>query len=334
LKRRLKTEKKDGRRKLKRRSTNKHPQFKTIPINFHDNSKPLLIIDSETIAYSVFYTIGQELTYQNRNTGIIYGFFKTILSLGMKFNTGNMIFCWDAGVSWRHFNYPGYKQQRQEKREQFSPEEKQAYDDFLFQKIQLNHEILPKVGLINSFCFSNFEGDDLIAKIAKSKYKGRKIIVSNDNDMFQCLNDADMYLLLKKKMFTKRDFFKKYGLEPDQWPMAKAIGGCNGDNVTGIKGVGDPKNPNSKAIKYITGQLKKGKIFERIESRKGQEIIKQNLPIVTVPYMESKLDKIENFEVKPNRIKKRKLMRQFDRFHFISFLKEDEFKQWEKIFDL
>jgi len=292
---------------------------------------PTLIFDATALAYNAFYSIGTTLSYNGKPTGVIYGFLKKVLQLALKFKTNDMVFCWDAGYSWREVNYPYYKQDRKAKKENASPEDKEMFDQLLFQQLQLNHSILPRMGLKNSFCFAKYEGDDLIGELVKEYFKDRKkIVVTSDNDMYQLLDIADIYLLHKKKIFTHKMFQEEYGIHADQWPLAKAIGGCSGDGIIGVQGVSDPKNPKSNALKYIKGELVKGTIYDRIK-REKHGVIETNLPLVTIPYMKSEMPKMT---IKKNRVTRKRLIRQFDKFRFISFLENETFNKWEKVFNL
>ena len=123
----------------------------------------------------------------------------------------------------------------------------------------------------------------------------------------------------------------QFGILPDQWALAKAIGGCSGDGIIGIKGVSDPKNPSSKALQYIKGILLKGKIFDRIESEKGQEIIKRNLPLVSLPY-DNNDNKMKKMILRRNKYNRKGVLKVFDELHFKSFLERDNFVKWEKMF--
>lgn len=319
----LKNRQKLSGRKLKRRLKRRYPKERK------DGSKPYILIDSNALAYQAFYTMGG-LSYGGQNTGVIYGFLKQIPTIGLKLKSPKMIFCWDQGNSFRCVKYKKYKITRKEKYENASPEEQKDHYDFKLQRLQLANVILYRIGLKNSFSFENYEGDDLIAKLV-NQLKGRKIIVTDDNDMFQLLDRADIYLTRQKKLFTKKDFEKKYGIHPDQWPMAKAIGGCSGDDIEGIEGIGDPKNPSSYALKYLRGELKAGKVLDKITSKKGQRIIKRNLPLVTVPYME---DIMPEMKLRRNTVLKRKLVQMFDHHKMISLLTKENMSKWERLFDL
>jgi len=293
------------------------------------NKRDTILIDANALAYSAYYTTGG-LSYRGQNTGVIFGFLKSTIQIAKILKSPDLIFLWDQGNSFRTINYKGYKKSRREKYENASPEEKQDHANFLLQRKQLANTILPRIGLKNSFVFENYEGDDLIGKLT-NQIHGNKIIVTSDNDMFQLLDRAIIYHIKQKKLFSKIDFIEKYGIHPDQWVMAKAIGGCNGDDIKGIEVVGDPKSPTSKALKYLLGNLSPGKVLDRINSKKGQRIIKRNIPLVTVPYME---DIMPEMIIKENTVTRKKLLREFDNWKMVSLMERENFSKWKEVFDL
>lgn len=259
-----------------------------------------------------------------------------LLTIAKQFKTNDFIICWDAGISHRHTAYSQYKHRRWQKRQEMTPAEKKEHDSLLLQMLQLNHEILPRMGFKNNFIQLNFEADDLLAHWVNRLYALRKkdiykriIMVTTDADMFQCLDKCDIWFPTKKKLFTEKHFKERYGINVEDWAFAKAIGGCSTDGVTGIEGVSDPKNPKSKSLKYIRGELTKGIIFDRICSREGKQIIDRNLPLVSLPYRE---DLMKRMIRRRNTFTKRRFIKQFSRFRFISFLEDDYFAKWEKYF--
>jgi len=210
--------------------------------------------------------------------------------------------------------------------------DKKEYESLLIQTMQLGEEILPRMGFRNNFIQLHYEADDLLAYwVNKLKHKkNRVIMVTTDADMFQCLDKCDIWMPSKGgKLFTKKHFEEKFNIKPDQWAMAKAIGGCAGDGVEGIEGVSDPKKASSKALKYLQGKLPKGVILERIESREGKRIIERNFPLVCLPYRE---DLMKRMIRRRNTFTKRKFIRQFSRQRFMSFLKEKNLRKWQEIF--
>jgi DNA polymerase-1 len=104
------------------------------------------------------------------------------------------------------------------------------------------------------------EADDCIAALAKRfSVECPVVIVGADKDLKQCLA-PDVYLwdpaAKEEKLFSLKEFEKKSGLTPAQWPDMQALLGDSADNIPGIPGVG-PKTaekllqdfPNLEAIR-------------------------------------------------------------------------------------
>lgn len=286
------------------------------------------MIDANLFTYMAFYSVGH-LSYHGRETGIIYGFLKNILSLATRFNTNHFIFCWDSKFSHRRDIYPDYKKKRRAKREDALGDQI-AYESLLNQKQELEQNILPALGFNNNFLMKGYEGDDILAYWAL-KLKTRSIIITTDADMYQCLNDCDIWNPRKKILFTKTHLLKEFGVDPSRWALAKAIGGCGGDGVMGIQGISDPKNPKSKALKYIQDVLPKGNTLDKIQSKEGRAIIKRNLPLVTIPYKHNDIS-LSRMILRRNAFTKDSFLLIFDRLHFASFLEEKYFKKWTQAF--
>lgn len=291
----------------------------------------IILIDASTLVYAAFHTYGT-LNYHGKPTGIIYGFLKKILMLAKKFETTDFITCWDAGVSHRHSIYGAYKAKRIAKREAQTDDEKEQRTWMLAQSISLNHRILPYLGFKNNYIRIYYEADDLLAYwVDRLKDSGKRVImVTTDADMFQCLDHCTIYNTSTKKLFTRIKFMKKYGIKPSEWAMAKAIGGCSGDNVIGVEGVSDPKKPSSKALKYLRGELGEGKILDRIKA--ASDLIHSNLKLVELPY--NGTGEKNRMIIRKNKYSRRRFIKTFDKYHFKSFLEKDKFEEWEKVFHL
>lgn len=290
------------------------------------DTKTVVIVDCSSIIYASFYTMGN-LSYNGKQTGVIYGFLKKLLVLARKFHTTDFIFCWDAGVTHRHQRYQPYKQNRHTDMTLMQQEDR---EDMLIQSMELQEWTLPKLGFHNSYIFHLWEADDLIAHWVRCmKHSRDVIVVSGDSDMYQLLDECRIWNPQQKKMITKKTMMERYGVTPLEWITAKAIGGCQGDNVKGIEGVADPKYPTSKALKYIRGELTKGVVLDRIESPEGRKIIERNLPLIHLPYPNAKMPTMIR---RRNLFTRKKFLRIFDHYHFISFLEKDNFVEWEEIF--
>lgn len=273
-----------------------------------------ILIDSSALVYSAYFKYGI-YNYSNEPVAIVFGFMKKVLEISEKYKTSNFIFCFDSKSNLRKDFYPDYKKQRL----------KMNDEDILISKLRKKQEHiirkeLRNIGFRNVFLSEGYEADDLLSYWAKRLYTSDKIIMfTNDKDMYQNLNYCDIVNPKDNKHYSKRKFIEDYNITPDQWILAKAIGGCNSDNIQGIKGASDPKNITSKAIKYLRGEIKKGVLYDRIVSEEGQSIIERNLKLVSCPYDKKNF----RFKLKQNYINRRKFISFINKYGFNKFLEND-----------
>lgn len=235
-----------------------------------------LLIDSNYICHYIKYKMSY-LTHRGIQTGIIFGFFREILSLSKRFDTTKFIFIWDSVKSIRKIKNTMYKANRKkEKTKEELVEDAQVYNQFSL----LRTKILLKFGFRNIFLQTGYEADDIIASICKDYEDQEIVIVASDNDLYQLITDNHYIFNPKiKKEYTIKDFRNEWGIEPKQWADVKCIAGCTTDNVDGISGV-----KNKTAVKYLKGKLKDTTIAKAaIESKLGQEIIEDNYFFVVLP---------------------------------------------------
>jgi len=295
---------------------------RSAPQGKKDMSKRI-VIDCSGLVFKSIFTLGDTLSYDDEQTGVIYGFLRQIFAVADRFESNRIVFCWDSLKSKRKMIYPEYKANR--KKEEKTPEEKETLRCLFKQVDKLRMEILPQLGFKNSFVKTALEADDVIAAVV-NKYKGN-IVVSGDKDLYQLLDCCDISSD-GKKIFTKNDYDETYGISCAQWAEAKAIAGCNSDNVIGVKGVADPaKSLKSKVFTYLKGDLKKGKVLDKIIENK--EITIQNRKLVSLPFEEIdiELKDDEYFYVSD-------WVDVFDKLGFNSFLKKDYFNSIRKTFNL
>ena len=262
------------------------------------NDEILLVVDSNYICHVMKYAHSQGLTYRGTRTEIIYGFLRQIFSLMKQFETNKIVFCWDSLFSKREEIYPIYKANRHREK----TEEEKEQDGLAFEQFdKLRSEILPNIGFKNVFQQKGYEGDDLLAEVVHKWKLKKKIVVSNDEDLFQLLDYCSLYNISKHALTTKTIFQRQYNITPSEWIKVKQIGGCSGDNVIGIEGVGV-----NKAIGYLKNELpKNGKVYPRIISPEGQKIINRNKILVELPFPGVKIPK----EIIPDKITEEKIMR-------------------------
>lgn len=291
-----------------------------------------IVVDCNNLCHIALHTMG-DLSYREEATGVVFGFFRSLLTIANKFQSQNFYLCWDSRWSIRQKIYPEYKMKRIERKKEMTEVERRKYFSMVAQAKELHTEILPRLGFNNNFLRAGFESDDLMAYIVFNydndpyvdPLEDKWLMVTADNDMYQCLDHCDIYNPQTKKMMDGTAFRKKYQISPRQWAMAKAIGGCSSDNVAGVQGVGDPKSPSSMALKFLRGELKpESKVYKRIEA--STDIINRNLELVSLP-----LHGLRTPGLNANSFDARDFREFFDDKHFVSFLRD--MKKWEVFFN-
>ena len=285
-----------------------------------------LIIDSNYICHTAKHTM-RGLSFDELQTGVIFGFFREIHRCAKKFGTRNFVFAWDSRKNFRKEIFPEYKKKREDHR---MTEEEQIISDVAFpQFTKLRQNILPQFGFENIFIQTGYESDDLIASIVRNSSKSLDLtVVSSDADLYQLLDQCSMFNLRKKAMYGLGDFTKEYGISPKEWSMVKALAGCSTDGVPGIGGVGE-----ITAIKHITDQLKKTpKNKDKFTSTDSQEIINRNLKLVRLPFKGTKEISLSEDNFKQETFYRDDFMDICQTYGFRSFL--TELKSWETLFEM
>lgn len=234
--------------------------------------RKVLIVDGNAVCYAAYYSVGK-LSYEDKNTGVIYGFFSQVEHACRLFGTAHIAYCWDSKQSIRKRLFPDYKSNR-----------KKGSSELLTCLTQINRirrEILPRLRFTNNFHEIGFEADDLIARLCQTAKKGQEIaIMSNDQDLYQLLNEhVSIYKPSKGKIYNIQDFTKEYGIQPSSWPDIKAIAGCRSDAIPGIPGIGE-----IRALKFITG-TSSDMDDAKIKSAEGQKIWARNLELIKLPLL-------------------------------------------------
>lgn len=272
---------------------------------------PIVILDCNNLCYQAFFTMGN-LSNEELPVGVIYGFLRRLATIAKKFNTKEFYFVFDSQRSYRKKIYPEYKAKRKT-----NPVENIEH---LYNQIsQLRMEVLPDLGFKNIFLAPSYESDDVIAYIVRNDNKRNYIIVSTDTDLWQLLNyHVSVYNF--KEVLTRK-WFMEYsgGLDPWFWGEVLAIKGCTSDNVKGVDGVGE-----KTALKYLRGELQTGKALLDINNNK--ELIQFNRQLVHLPF---KGKKGIELEFRKDKTTRRKFDFIFDKFRFVSLLRDDQFYKYE-----
>jgi DNA polymerase-1 len=87
----------------------------------------------------------------------------------------------------------------------------------------------------------NREADDIIGSGSKycSERDIKNYIYSTDRDIYQLLNEFTYIIDSKYNIINYKSFLNKYGLTPFQYYEMAAIRGEPGDNIIGVKGIGE-----------------------------------------------------------------------------------------------
>lgn len=284
-------------------------------------SPPVIIVDTSYLLHYMKYGM-KDLSSEEQETGVIFGFLNKIISLGKNLKSNKFVFALDSRDSLRREIYPTYKKKR---KDDLTEEEKELNAKTFAQGDLLTEEILPFLGFKNIYRQDFYEGDDIIGSCVLNNHDDI-ILVASDGDLHQLLSPTvRMYNVPKSKFFTQKDFREKWGIDSERWYDVKCIAGCKSDNVDGISGVGE-----KTAIKYLNGTLPSHhKTFQRIESEEGKRNIKQISPLVKVPMTGTKKIKL-NFS--DEQFSLSSFLEVCDKYEFHSFVKGYQFDTWRNIF--
>jgi len=261
------------------------------------------------------------LSYKDKQTGVIFGFLKRLLSFGVQFKPDAVVFAWDSKSSIRKKEYPDYKANR--KKSDLSEEEKELLDVSFAQFDELREGVLPRIGFRNVFMWEGYEADDIIANVVKERFRFEKemVVVTTDDDLYQLLDLCSLWDPYKKRLYTRADFIKEWGIDPIEWSMVKCLAGCSSDNVRGISGVG-----YKTAAKYLRKELSSNsKVYKKIESEKSK-FCEVNFPLVHLP------KKVKTFPIFNDSFNIDEFEQVCEAYGFYSFLKKDVLKKWAKCF--
>lgn len=280
-----------------------------------------LIVDSNYVCHSVYHTM-PKLTFKSKDTSVIFGFIKRIISFVNQFPDRKIVFVWDSVYSIRKEIYPEYKKLRANRYQNMTDEEKRDRERAHKQFSEIREVMLPMLGFKHIYEQEGYEADDLMASIKENNPDYNIVIVTTDQDIYQLIDNRCMlFNPAAKTMHTVTTFADKYGCHPALWGEAKAIAGCSTDNVKGVQGVAE-----KTAIKYLTKKLKhSSKKFKDIENNK--DIIEFNREIVILPMQGTKPISIsEN-----NCTDRHKFVKMCEKYNFMSLINSSYLDKWDRI---
>lgn len=268
-----------------------------------------LIIDGKYLAYRTKYTPTFKLSYESAQTGLYYGFLNTLRKLGKQFNPVNIVLMWDITplkLNKRKIQFSGYK--NRDDISKLDPEELKEREIFADSYSRLMADLI-LLGFA-SYGLMGYEADDLIALWCNAHKKGTNIIITRDEDMFQCINENTKIYNIDDKIMKNLSWFEKtYKIPPGQWAKVKAIGGCKSDTIPGVSGVAE-----STAIKYLIDPKGDNKKYDKIKQARTE--IELYLKLTKLPHAD-----LNRYKLKFN-------YTDLDMSAFVSFCQQNGFKQF------
>lgn len=171
-----------------------------------------IIIDCNNICHIGRHAFGEDMSYQDELTGVMWNFLRTLLQLAKQFESNRFFFCWDSRKSYRKLEFPEYKANRyRDKTEGERESDGRIYAQF----DKLQKEVLPAIGFQNIYHHTGWEADDIIAVVlldlvaGSAMGAGTPVVVSTDKDMYQLLDHCMVYRPLqgdKKEVVTYKEF--------------------------------------------------------------------------------------------------------------------------------
>jgi DNA polymerase-1 len=194
------------------------------------SNKIILAIDFNNVLFGSYYS-EKVLNSNGINTNAINIFFYKLKKLKETFNPSYIVIANDLGRSktFRRALYKPYKANRKD------------MDEDIINQLRYTTQILSLMG----YPFINnelYEADDILGMISKFALDNNMdtILVSSDKDLYQLLNDNTFVLSPRNnELIDAAWLYNKYKLTPQQWIDMKILQGDAGDNIPGVKGIGE-----------------------------------------------------------------------------------------------
>ncbi len=279
-----------------------------------------MIIDCHGVGWQSGYALAH-MEYNQQLTGVIYGFLRTINTVGSYITPDYILFAWDSKKSRRKRIFSGYKAKDNIS---IGKAESIFKQDVGRQLSLLRTEILPDIGFHNHFLDTGYEADDIMASLVNEHPFDECIVVSADGDMLQIISDTVSIYNPKSSDIINIQLFRDiYGIEPAEWAEVKSLAGCTSDKVPGIAGVGE-----KTALKYIRGELTKGKAFDKIIQGKASQEYQRDKTLVTLPMRQMK------HALQQDTIHIRDFISVCKEYGLLSFLRKGSIYSWKKVLNI
>ena len=268
----------------------------------------LVVIDGNNMAFRVYW-VHRRLAHKGTPTGLIYGFFQSLITLKKKYPDHLFVVVWDApGKNRRHHETQqavtdgivpsAYKANR--KKDERHAEIYEAIND----QLDVLEDGLKKSRILQ-VSLVGYEGDDVVYSYAmqNSEHGGETVVVSADSDFYQVLKDDSVKLFdpMKKEMWTRERFVVEFGFNPEHWVDVRALQGKPADNVFGAVDWG-----KVTSRKYVQQYGDVEAIVDAIKAKskptKREQSLLDSLPRVWLAKSIKQMDRVPSAQLPKTRI--------------------------------
>lgn len=278
------------------------------------STRPILLVD----AYNLFtrhFIANPAMSIHGDHVGGTLGFLKSLARLSDQLKPSEIYVVWEGGGSTRRRAiFKDYKQKRRpQKLNRFYGDDIPDTVENRSRQVSLTVELLKTVP-IKQMYVSDCEADDVIAYLAKYKFKDERcVIVSSDKDYYQLLSNRVIQWSPGQKDFvTMKDVYSKFGMFPENFLVARCFCGDGSDSLPGIKGAGFKtmlkRFPELASKEFVSvqdivslsqerGSIKPGnkiKLFQNINE--SPEVAKRNWRLMYLGTLNLSADQIQKVE--------------------------------------
>ncbi len=209
---------------------------------FQEPGNNLLVVDALNLAFRWKHSGALEFKDD---------YLKVVASLAKSYKASQVIIAADQGSSsYRKQLYPEYKQNRKDKFEQQTEQEKQQFELF-FEEFTHTLDMLAENYPV--LRFQGVEADDIAAYIVgkQNQLNFEHIwLISSDKDWNLLVGDkVSRFSYVTRKETTQENWHEHYEFGVEDYISIKCLTGDSGDNVPGVPGIG-PKRAHNLVAEY------------------------------------------------------------------------------------
>ncbi|HSJ53910.1 MAG TPA: 5'-3' exonuclease H3TH domain-containing protein, partial [Anaerolineae bacterium] len=198
------------------------------------NPAELVLIDGHALVYRAYFALPTDMaTSSGELTNAVFGFASMLLNVLRDEQPEYLAVTFDRGLTGRDVAYTEYKANRAS-----MPSDLHIQMERIRELLQVMH--------IPTYEVEGFEADDVLAALAAQATERELdvLIVTGDTDTFQLIGPRVRVMMPRRSfgdtiVYDVTRIRERYGLEPRQLIDYKGLIGDTGDNVPGVRGVGD-----------------------------------------------------------------------------------------------